>query len=253
MVNDMTILITGAGSGIGHGLANRFRAEGATVVGCDLESQLAGCLEVCDLAVAADVRDPDQVSGVVTAAVEKFGSVDGLIANAGLGRRVTVADANWEDLADVIEVNLYGVLHSIRAVLPQMIERGTGRIVSLVSRSAEFCLPNLAGYNISKAGVIALTRTLANELRRTDVLVNNLIPGPTNTAMNPQGTLVTDACYPTARMLMALAAGGPSGRTFYEEADYPIYARFSSHSTAAVVHENEQRPPPGPDPASARS
>jgi NAD(P)-dependent dehydrogenase (short-subunit alcohol dehydrogenase family) len=245
-VTDLTILITGAGSGIGHGLAGRFRADGANVVGCDLEPQLAGCDEVCDLSMAADVRDPAQLAAVVATATEKFGAVDGLIANAGLGRRATIAGAEWADLADVIDVNLLGVMHSVRAVLPQMLERGTGRIAVVVSRNAEFCPPKLGAYNVSKAGVIALTRTLAHELRKTDVLVNNLIPGPTLTTMNPNGTLETDACYPTARMLMTLPAGGPSGRTFYEEADYPMWSRFSSEGTAGVVHEHELAQPPRP-------
>ena len=92
----------------------------------------------------------------------------------------------------------------------------------------EICPPDLVGYNVSKAGVVALTRTLARELKGVDILVNNLIPGPTRTEMNPLGNLEPDTSYPTALTLMTLPPDGPSGRTFFEEQDYPIWSRFST-------------------------
>ena len=239
-VTDRVILITGTGSGIGHALATRFTDDGALVVGCDLPDKVEASPSVSALALEADVRDPAQLAGVVSAAVAKFGRVDALIANAGLGRRASIEDGKWSDFTDVVDVNLYGVMHSIRAVLPAMRNQGAGRIVSLVSRNAEFCPPKLAAYNMTKAAVIALTRTLAHELRGTDILANNLIPGPSKTPMNPNGTIDPGDCYPTAKLLVTLPSGGPAGRTFYEEHEYPVYAKFSSDGTAAVVHDNER-------------
>jgi NAD(P)-dependent dehydrogenase (short-subunit alcohol dehydrogenase family) len=176
MVEGKVLLITGAAAGIGHGLAARFRADGARVVGLDLPSRVDEIGAAADLAVAADVTDASQVQAAVDAAVANFAAVDALIANAGLGRRSTIEDAPWDDIESVVQVNLFGVLHCMRAVLPVMRAQGSGRIVSLVSRSAELCPPNLVGYNASKAAVVAVTRTLSREVRDVDILVNNMIP-----------------------------------------------------------------------------
>lgn len=237
-VRDHTILITGAGAGIGRALAEHFRADGANVVGFDLESHAAAAKEVCDLAVAGDVRNPEQLADAVARTVRQFGGLTAVIANAGLGRRATIEDGDWADIQDVLEVNLLGVVHTVRAALPVMRQAGFGRIVSLVSRNAEFCPARLGAYNMSKAAVVAMTRTLAHEIRDVDVLANNLIPGPSRTEMNPKAEGDPGACYPTARMLVELPAGGPTGRTFYRSAEYEMYARFGE-DTAAIVHDNE--------------
>jgi NAD(P)-dependent dehydrogenase (short-subunit alcohol dehydrogenase family) len=220
------VLITGAGAGIGQALAERFRSDGAVVAGCDLHEQMDGCTAVCDLARPCDVTDAAEVERFVAEVVDAYGRIDALIANAGIGRRGRIDEVPWEDVEGVVRVNLFGVLHSIRAVLPVMKEQGRGRIVSLVSRNAELCPGGLIGYNASKAAVIATTRTLAHELDGTDVLANNLIPGPALTSLNPAGTRDPDSCYPTARMLVTLPAGGPSGKTFFDEREYPMFELF---------------------------
>lgn len=248
-VDGRVILVTGAGSGIGRALSARFRADGATVVGVDLAARVDEIGDAADLPIAADVTDAASVQAAIDRAVVRFGRVDALLANAGLGRRGSIEDAPWDDIEAVVDVNLFGVLHCMRAVLPVMRSTGHGRIVSLVSRNAEICPANLVGYNISKAGVIALTRTLSRELRDVDILVNNLIPGPTRTEMNPSGELEPDASYPTARMLVTLPAGGPTGRTFFEERDYPMWERFSAdRPTSGAVSRRAAAPE---DPVSA--
>lgn len=226
-LRELVVLITGAGSGIGNALARRFRADGASVVGCDLEPSLSAAEEACDLAQVCDVTDPEAVSRLVSTTTERFERLDVLIANAGIGRGGKLADVAWHDIEDVVQVNLFGVMHCFRAALPVMRRQGRGRLIALASRNAEFCPPGLTGYNVSKAGVVALTRTLAHELGDEDILVNNLIPGPTQTPLFPIGDREPDACYPTARMLATLPAGGPTGRTFFDLEDYPVYSRFS--------------------------
>ncbi|MBI5284879.1 MAG: SDR family oxidoreductase [Chloroflexi bacterium] len=229
------VLITGAGSGIGEALARRFRADGALVAGCDLPRRLGVASTACDLAMAANVTVPAEIGAFAARAEQRFGRIDALIANAGTGRISAIEDGAWNDIELVIRVNLFGVLHSIRAVLPAMRRQSYGRLVAVVSRHAEICPPQLAPYSASKAAVITATRTLANELRGSDILVNNLIPGPTKTALNPRGLLAPDASYATAKMLALLPTGGPSGRTFFEERDYPVFSRFSSGETAALL------------------
>jgi NAD(P)-dependent dehydrogenase (short-subunit alcohol dehydrogenase family) len=120
------------------------------------------------------------------------------------------------------------VLHTFRAALPHMRAAGRGNLVALVSRNAELCPAGLIGYNASKAAVIASVRTLSRELDGSGIVVNGLVPGPTLTEMNPAGTRPADSCFPTARMLCTLPSDGPTGRTFFDEADYPVFSRFST-------------------------
>ena len=214
------IAITGAASGIGAGLADRFAEDGWSVAGCDLDP----C--TTELAMKADVTDGGDMEAFVTGTLDRFGRLDALIANAGTGRFASIADGEWPDIEDVIRVNLFGVLHSVRAVLRPMRSQGYGRIAVVVSRNAELCPANLVGYNASKASAAAVVRTLSRELEETDILVNGLIPGPTKTPLNPRGTREPDSCYPTAKMLATLPAGGPSGKTFFDEQEYPLFKLF---------------------------
>ncbi len=226
-IGGRVVLITGAGSGIGHALAERFRAEGALVAGCDLGANRAGAEKACDRAYTCDVADADAVARLVTDVEADLGPIDVLVANAGIARLGAIEELPWREIEDVVRVNLFGAIHAVRAVLPSMRERGRGRIIAVASRNAEFCPPNLIGYNVSKAAVVAFTRTLARELAGTDVLVNNLIPGPTRTGMNPLGSQEPGDCYPTVRLLATLPEGGPSGRTYFQLEDYPIFSHFS--------------------------
>lgn len=109
----MVVFITGAGSGIGMGLAERFSADGATVVGADVGEGAAMAASVCAMAVPCDVTDRPQLEHLVTEADRSFGRVDVLIANAGIARQGTVDDAAWSEIEDVVRVNLLEVLASI--------------------------------------------------------------------------------------------------------------------------------------------
>jgi NAD(P)-dependent dehydrogenase (short-subunit alcohol dehydrogenase family) len=113
-----------------------------------------------------------------------------------------------------------------------MRRQGRGRIVNLASRNAEFCPPGSLAYTASKAAVIALTRTLAHELAGAgaDILVNNLLPGITRTAMNPIDGRDPEQCYSTARLMATLPSGGPTGRTFTDDEEYPMYSGFADDS-----------------------
>jgi len=129
------VVITGAGSGIGEALAGRFRSDGAHVAGCDLPHAIESVSTACDLAVAADVTNAEEMNAFAAQVIERFGRVDALIANAGVARAATIQDGAWDDIESVVRVNLFGVLHSIRAFLPIMREQGQGRIVALASRT----------------------------------------------------------------------------------------------------------------------
>lgn len=222
-VSGLVVAITGAASGIGAGLAARFAAEGALVSGCDTSAASVRTAH----SAAVDVTNPAAVESWFADVVARYGRLDAVVANAGIARRVSLEDAEWPDIEDVMRVNVYGVLHTFRAAIPHLRAQGGGRLVALVSRNAELCPAGLIGYNMSKAAVIAAVRTLARELKGSGIVVNGLIPGPSRSGMNPEGTREPDSCYPTARMLCTMAGDGPSGRSFFDGTDYPFYSRFS--------------------------
>jgi NAD(P)-dependent dehydrogenase (short-subunit alcohol dehydrogenase family) len=111
--------------------------------------------------------------------------------------------------------------------------QGSGRIINMISRHAEFAPAGLAGYSSSKAALWALTRTASQEVKGSGILVNALIPGPTKTNMNPAGTQEPEAVYPTARMLATLPDDGPSGKCFWDMEEYRMYQPEKRNPRAA--------------------
>ena len=211
------VFVTGAGQGIGAALSRCLRADGALVAGCDLPEHLDEVAQVADLALACDVSDARQVEDAVARIVRRFGRIDGLLANAGIVRIGRLEDAPWDDLEKVVRVNLFGVMHCLRAVLPVMRAQNFGRIVAVTSRNAQLCKIGKSGYNASKAALVSLIGTVARELEGTDILANNLVPGPTATRMHTQpGARAPSTSYPTLRLLLSLPAGAASGRTFLD-------------------------------------
>ncbi len=178
---DRTALITGAGSGIGRAAAVLFAAEGANVVVCDRDAaageSVAAELGTPALAVQTDVTSLEDVERAVARAVETFGGLNVLYANAGIeggGQAHSVAPADWQR---VIDVNLTGVWHSIRAALGPMLEAGAGSIITQASTAGLVGVPGLAPYSAAKGGVISLTRQVAVEYGRSGIRANTLCPG----------------------------------------------------------------------------
>lgn len=232
-VDGKVIVVTGAASGIGRALAEGFRRDGAFVVGADRPHHREAAAEVCDLAVGIDVRSAEDNQRLVAEAVAAGGRLDAFVANAGVSSFGRVEDQEWAHIERVIQINVDGVLHAMRAAVPVMRRQGTGRFVVTASRNGEQCPPKLMAYNMSKAAVIAAVRTLAHELEGTDILVNNLIPGVSATGIwgsadAPAGSRDPAEAYPTARALATLPVGGPAGRTFFDGVEWPMYDGFSA-------------------------
>ena len=184
-------IITGGARGIGKAVATRMAAEGASIVIADIMEDAAkatvGELESAGrMAVAwpLDVTDPAQVSSMVHSVVQRFGRIDVLVNGAGiLGEVVSVqemSEANWHR---VIAVNLHGVFNCSRAVVPVMLAQKRGRIVSLSSVAGKEGNPRQAAYSVSKAGVIALTKSLGKELATDGITVNCVTPALIDTEM----------------------------------------------------------------------
>lgn len=224
-LTEMTVLITGAASGIGHALSLGFLEDGARVMVIDRQEEGLKPLEDKGALIkVVDVSDPIQVEGMVDETVRETGRFDVLINNAGVGNLVPFTEYSPGQFEEIIKINLFGPYYGMRAAIPIMREQGFGRIINLLSRGAEGNRPGMASYGSSKAGLFALTRYGAGETRDgdSDILINGLIPGITKTGMMPQGQ-DPSAVYPTARMLALLPAGGPSGRVFWNEKEYFLF------------------------------
>ncbi len=225
-IKGQTIVITGAASGIGQAIALGFLRDGAQVVACDIHDE--GLAELAGLGAMTqetDVRSRDQVRALIDHAHAETGRVDALFNNAGFGSRKPVAELEAGEFERMIEVHLYGTLHGMRFAIPIMQAQGYGRIINTLSRAAEVSGANDSAYSAAKAGIWAATRSAARECAGSNILVNGLIPGPTNTGIwgrdMPQ-LQSPDVVYPTALMLATLPAGDATGQVFWNEREYQL-------------------------------
>jgi SDR family mycofactocin-dependent oxidoreductase len=194
-------LITGGARGQGRAHALALAAEGANVVIADAPgpmnltyplgteddlrdtAKLVEELDSACLPIAMDVRDPAAVSAAVEETVSAFGSLDIVVANAGVvstGLLQDVTDEIWHQLVDT---NLTGVFHTLRAVIPVMRRQRFGRIVVTSSMGGRMGIPELAAYNATKWGVIGLAKSLALEVAKEGVTVNVICPTTVHTPM----------------------------------------------------------------------
>ncbi len=209
-VKNKGVLITGAGRGIGKRLAIGFAQAGARV---GLLSRSKAELDLAKLEIEhgggtalrirADARDFEQLSAAVDRMRVTFGGVHILVTAAAIqGPIGPLAEANLKQWAEVVEVNLLGTVNAIRAVLPQMIERRSGKIIALAGGGAAYSRPNFSAYAASKSAVVRLVETVADEVREYNVQVNSMAPGGTYTHMIDE----------------IIQAGDRAGRKAFEEA-----------------------------------
>lgn len=207
-------LITGASQGFGLAVARAFVDEGAEVMLCARgEDQLQRARaelsrrageNVRVLALTADVSVPADVQRLVTTTLDAFGGLEILVCNAGVyGPKGPLQDVGWAEWSQTIAINLMGTVLVCKAVLPHFQDRRYGKIVLLSGGGATKPLPYLSAYAASKAAVVRLGETLAEEVREVGIDVNAVAPGPLNT-----------------RLLDEVLDAGPTrvGRAFYEQA-----------------------------------
>jgi 2-hydroxycyclohexanecarboxyl-CoA dehydrogenase len=185
-LNDKIAIVTGAGQGIGRAIAEKLAAEGATVVVTDLVERSA--IETAEglrgaVALGVDVTDRRGVQAMADQVARLFGRIDVLVNNAGWDKASPFVDSEPDDWDRAIAVNLYGALHTCKAVLPIMAAQGSGAVVNLGSDAGRVGSSGEAVYSAAKGGVIAFTKSLAREMARHQVRVNCVCPGPTDTAL----------------------------------------------------------------------
>ncbi|WP_276259087.1 SDR family NAD(P)-dependent oxidoreductase [Haloglomus litoreum] len=181
------IVVTGASAGLGRQMALRYSDEGARVaLSSRSEDDLAAVAAEAageTLVLPTDVTDPEQVASTVDAVVDAWDGVDTLVNNAGIGllslygegRPLHEIDA--EDWRRIIDVNLHGVFHCTKAVVPHMLDAGRGNLINISSGLGRYAAPGYAPYNTSKHGLEGLNKTLALDYEDTGINSNCLDPG----------------------------------------------------------------------------
>ena len=213
-LSGLNTIITGANQGLGLEIARHFVREGANVALCarDPAKLTSAAQELQGLATAGqqiiarpcDVSDPRAVEAFIAAALAALGSVQVLVNNAGIyGPMGPTESVDFDEWKRTLEVNLYGVLLPCRAIIPHFKAQSRGKIINLSGGGATAPMPLISAYAASKAAVVRLTETLAEELRESQVDVNAVAPGALNT-----------------RLLDEVLQAGPQsvGEAFYQRA-----------------------------------
>jgi 3-oxoacyl-[acyl-carrier protein] reductase len=187
-------VVTGGARGIGAAVVDRFAEEGKAVSVWDVDgsgaegrastvTERGGRAQAVDV----DVSDPDAVTEATEETLDRFGRIDVLVNNAGIvGESGPLWEQEIEAWNRVLGVNLNGAFHCSRAVVPHMREQGWGRVVNVSSIAGKEGIPSAAPYSVSKAGIIALTKSLGEELATDGVLVNCVTPAVIRTEMLEQ-------------------------------------------------------------------
>jgi 3-oxoacyl-[acyl-carrier protein] reductase len=194
-LSGQTAIVTGAAAGIGTAIAHRLATAGATVAVADLDqagaeavaAEVATASGGVAFAAGVDITSSSSVEAAVREVLRRTGRVDVLVNNAGIaGRAAPVWEQSEDEWRRVLCVNLDGVFHFCRAVVPHMRERRYGRIVNIASIAGKEGNPNMAPYSASKAGVIAFTKSLAKEVALDGICVNAVAPAVVRTKILDQ-------------------------------------------------------------------
>ena len=230
-----TAVVTGAASGIGLAVAEALVAEGMRVVMTDIdEASLDG--HVARLRdsgadvhpIVVDVRDPDAVDAAAEAAVELFGGLHVAVNNAGIVNRGYSWELSLDDWHRVLDVNLWGVIHGVRAFVPRILATGEeGHVVNVASMAAVQAVDRLGPYTVAKHGVLGLSDVLRLEMRSmgAPVGVSVVMPGMIRTGLNPIGTV--EASTVAVNIVDAIRTGRSYVFTDDHHAE-PVEARLRS-------------------------
>lgn len=193
-LKQLNAIITGASQGLGKVIAARFVQEGASVLICARDAEMLGLAETALRAIAGsgqkviarrcDVSSEKEVAAIFQTCDKEMGTLHLLVNNAGVyGPKGPIEETNWEEWQRCLAINLYGTALCCGHAVTRFTKSGRGKIINLSGGGATSPLPNLSAYAASKAAVVRLTETLAEELRSRHVDVNSVAPGALNTRL----------------------------------------------------------------------
>lgn len=194
-LNGKVAVVTGAGSGMGRSIAERFAHDGAKVAVWDINQE--GALETVQriteagdtaLALTVDCSDANAIKAAADATRAAFGPVNILVNNAGIGPHVKYFDIDMDAWNEIIRINLTGPHLCIREMLPDMLAAQWGRVINITSSSTQSGSPSQAHYVATKGGLLGLTKALANEFGKQGVTFNMVPPGSIDTPMLRRAT-----------------------------------------------------------------
>jgi 3-oxoacyl-[acyl-carrier protein] reductase len=190
--DEQCAIITGGASGLGFGIASQLAGEGARVSlwDCDRDKLASAQAQIHGAhSVAVDIVDPHAVEAAAAESVKALGGIQILVASAGIsGRNARLWEYPIDEWHRVIQINLNGLFHCARSIVPEMLKSNYGRIVNIASIAGKEGNPNASAYSASKAGVIALTKSLGKELAETGIRVNCITPAAVRTPIFEQLT-----------------------------------------------------------------
>jgi 3-oxoacyl-[acyl-carrier protein] reductase len=242
-LRDRVCVVTGSTGGIGLEAARILAQEGARVVVCGRSPNRveSARLDVgAELGVACDLAEPDEPSRLIAQARERLGPVDCLVNNVGLAYQTTLeelTDSQWDEMW---QLNVMSFVRTIRAVLPEMKERGGGAIVNVSSTSGKRPSTSMPNYSVTKAAVLSLSRVVADLYARDGVRCNAVAPGPTATeAWLGPGGLADQQAERSGKtrdeVLASVGAGRPLGRLAEPEEIGSVIAFLCSDRSSYVT------------------
>ena len=190
-LSNKVAIVTGAGRGIGRAIAIAYAAEGAyVVIAARSQAQLNEVADVISanggnvLAVPTDLRNRTEVENLVQKTMESYRQIDILVNNAGINPRGLFLDTTDQEWDEVWKINVMGVVHCCRAILPIMKQQKSGNIINIGSGMGQVGHANLSIYCASKAALHGLTQAIAEEVWQDGIIANVLIPGPVKTELS---------------------------------------------------------------------
>lgn len=210
-LDNRIIIVTGAASGIGKGIATRLAADGATVVVADLDKkksqETASALGNGSIGIAVDVTDRAKVDAMTARTIEEFGRIDVLVNNAGWDKVEPFMESTADTWDRVIAINLIGTLNCTQSVASHMIAAESGAIISIGSDAGRVGSSGEAVYSAAKGGIISFTKTFAREVARHNITANCVCPGPADTPLfaeisadNPKLRTALEKAIPMRRL-----------------------------------------------------